>query len=83
MNSDYSITSMNFHRWLIKGSFAPSLIRSLFVCYIGCIDNIFDEHQPLYIIAIILKVPLFFVMRYAESQPDFFLNNLETSIVTM
>jgi hypothetical protein len=40
--------------------------------FIECIDIVFNEYQLFYIIAITLKVPLFFLMRCAESQPDLF-----------
>jgi len=82
-NNDYRVTSMNFSRWLVEGSFAPFLFCS-FVgeYYIECINIIFDEYQLFYIIAITLKIPLFFLMRCAESQPDFFLNHFESFLIS-
>lgn len=78
------LTSMNFRRWLIEASCAPFLLCG-FLCgyYMGCLDMIFDEYQVFHMIGITLKIPLLFSMRYAESQPDLFLNHIETSLVSM
>jgi hypothetical protein len=83
-NNDRHITTMNFRRWLIEAAFIPLLFMG-FVgeYYIQCISSIiFDEYQLFYILAITLKVPLFFLMRYGESQPDFFLNRFECYLIS-
>ncbi len=83
-NNGDRITSMNFRRWLIEASYAPCLLCG-FLCgyYLGCLDVIFDEYQIFHLIGITLKIPLFLWMRYAESQPDLFLNHIETSFVSI
>jgi len=82
VNNDSRITSLNFHRWLIEASFAPFLFCAIiFEYYIGCLDTVFDQYQLFYIIAITLKVPLYLLMRCAESQPDFFLNHFESFLI--
>jgi hypothetical protein len=42
----------------------------------GYIDSIFDECKSFQVCAIMLKVPLFFLMRIAENQPDCFLKDI-------
>ena len=42
---------------------------------------VFDEYQVFHLVGVPLKIPLFFWMRYAESQPNLFLNHLETALV--
>jgi hypothetical protein len=74
------VTSMNFRRWLIEASYAPFLLCGY---YMGCLDMIFDEYQVFHLIGITLKIPLFFSMRYPESQPDLFLNHIETFLVSI
>jgi len=81
MNNEKHITSTNFHRWLIEASTVPYILFCIFSNYcMGCIDNFFDECKSFQIRAIMLKVPLFFLMRYAENQPDFFLKEMEAWI---
>jgi hypothetical protein len=81
--NDYRATAMNCRRWLVEGSLAPYLfVGILLEYYIGCIHIFFDEYQLFYIVAIILKVPLFFLMRCAESQPDFILNRYEYFLIS-
>jgi hypothetical protein len=81
VNDDSSITQMHFLRWFIEASFFPVLIIICFyIYYVRCIDQIFDQNQTIYIAVIMLKVPLFFWMRYAECQLDAFPNRLEFCI---
>jgi hypothetical protein len=83
-NSNYTITLMTFGRWFIEGSFTPFLICAAFwEYYIEFIINFFNNYQFYYVFAIMLKIPLFFVMRYAENQSDFFLNVLEAWFFNM
>lgn len=78
MNNDEHITSMNFYRWLIEASTIPYVLLRIFSNYcMGYIDSFFDECKSIQVCAIMLKVPLFFLMRYAENQPDCFLKDME------
>lgn len=78
MNNDEHITSMNFYRWLIEASTIPYVLLRIFSNYcMGYIDSFFDECKSFQVCAIMLKVPLFFLMRYAENQPDCFLKDME------
>jgi len=73
VNNDYRITSLNFRQWLIEASSAPILLfGASFSYYIRCIDVFFDEYQSFYISGFMVKVPLFFLIHYAESQSDLF-----------
>ncbi len=78
MNNDEHIPSMNFYRWLIEASTIPYVLLRIFSNYcMGYIDSFFDECKSFQVCAIMLKVPLFFLMRYAENQPDCFLKDME------
>jgi hypothetical protein len=81
VNNDSSITQMNVCRWFIEASFFSFLFVSCFcIYYVRCMYDIFDEYQTVYMIIIMLKVPLFFWMRYAEYELDAFPNKLEAYI---
>jgi hypothetical protein len=72
------VTSINRRRWIVEATSTPFLCCAFLIEYsVGRPNIIFDEHQ-LYCIAVIsVKLPVFFFMRFAESQPDFFLNHFE------
>ena len=75
---------MNVRRWLIEaagGSFL--LLAFLGGLMFQCLDTVSDDYQVFYLTGIALKILLFFCMRYAESQPDLFLNHIETALVNM
>ncbi len=60
---------------------APYLFSGIILeYYIGCLKT-FDQYQSFYIIGMILKLPLYFSMRCAENQPDFFLNRFEYFLI--
>jgi len=74
----WTYTSMNFYRWLIEASTIPYVLLPIFSNYcMGYIDSFFDQCKSFQVCAIMLKVPLFFLMRYAENQPDCFLKDME------
>jgi hypothetical protein len=76
-NANY-VTSMNMRLWFVEATLIPFLCSAFLIEYsVGRPDIIFDKYQLYYIVAISLKLPLFFFMRYAESHPDFFLNHFE------
>jgi len=82
VSNDFSVTHMNFQRWLIEASFFPTILTASFLTYyVRCLCDAFDEHQTIYVMAVMLKVPVFFLMRYAECKRDFILNRLETDMV--
>ena len=67
------LTSMNFHRWFVEASYAPFHFCVFVLKYYIGYKNI---------VTMALKVPLFFLMRWAESQPNFFLNNFESLLIS-
>jgi hypothetical protein len=74
-NNDSPITQMTFHRWFIEASFFPILFVGAFCTYyVRFFYELFDEYQSIYIAAIIVKVPVFFWMHYAECQSEAFPN---------
>jgi hypothetical protein len=80
INSNYRVTYFNFLRWLIEASLLPQiLIITLFVYFVcAAEENLFHLYHTFYVRTIIIKLPLFILMRFAESQSDFFLNALQT-----
>jgi hypothetical protein len=77
-NNANHVTSMNIRRWFVEATFTPFLCFFFLIEYsVGRPNIIFDEYQLYYIAAISLKLPLFFFMRFAERQPEFFLNHFE------
>ncbi len=79
---NYRITYVNFLEWSIEASVAPLILLGiLFFYYIEfiLIQN-FDLYRSTYVYMVILKVPLFFLMRYREIHFDFFLNRFERTL---
>ncbi len=77
-NSNNGVNLMNIRRWLVEATFAPFIYFFFLIEYsIGSVNIVFDEYQLYFIVAIAVKLPLFILMRFAESQPDFFLNHFE------
>jgi hypothetical protein len=80
VNND-CITLMHVRRWFMEAVFFPFVFFACFcIYYIGFMYDIFDEYQTLYIFTFMVKVPLFFLMRYAEYQRDAFPNRLAAFI---
>ena len=78
MNNDEYIISRNCYRWLIEASTIPFILLRIFSNYcMGYIYTFFDECESCQICGMILKVPLFFLMRYAENQPYCFVKDME------
>jgi hypothetical protein len=76
VNSKYSVTYFNFLRWLIEASLLPQVLL-LSLPYLLDSEGFFRMYHILYVPTIIIKVPLFILMRYVEIQSDFFLNKLQ------
>jgi hypothetical protein len=75
VNSNYTVTYLNFLCWLIEASVVPeALIISLFFNFLSLEIDFCHEYHGLYVSMLIIKLPLFILMRYAESQSDFFIN---------
>jgi hypothetical protein len=80
LNSNSSVTSMIFGRWLIEASLAPLVLgAAVFEYYIEWNQNFFDQYHLYTAMVILVKVPLFILMRYNERHSDFFLNDLKVS----
>jgi hypothetical protein len=80
VNSNYTVTYLNFLRWLIEASLLPQILIFTLFSYFLCIENFFEQYHLYYVPTIMIKIPLFVLMRYAEIQSDFFLNRLQTSL---
>jgi hypothetical protein len=73
-----ALTYQNLLKWIIEVSFAPQVIFTTFaLCYVEFGFAFFDLYFSSYVILIMLKVPLFILMRYAETEPNFFINRLQ------
>jgi hypothetical protein len=77
-NSGTQVTWIKIRSWCVEATCIPFLcLAFLFEYSVGQINFVFDEHQTYYFLMIFMKLPLFFIMRFAESQSSFFLNHLE------
>jgi hypothetical protein len=77
INSNYTVTYLNFLRWLIEASLLSCvLIVTISEYFLGVMD-FYEVYYYLYRPAIIIKVALFVLMRYAEIQSNFFLNQFQ------
>jgi len=78
VNSNYTVIYLNFLRWLIEASLVPQvLIISLFLNFLSLEIDFCHEYDGLYVFMLIIKIPLFILMRYAERQSDFFINKYQ------
>ena len=73
VHDQIEITSMTFYLWSVEASHLPNILIS--TCYFGTIDNFLLLYRSFTLFAILIKVPVFVLMRYAESEKNFFLNN--------
>lgn len=72
-----SITTFTLFRWLAEASLLP---HTLLIVACDPFSNVFDVagcYFFLYVPTILVKVPLFVLMRCAEMRSDFFLNAIE------
>jgi hypothetical protein len=75
VHNNYTITSLNFHQWLVEATFIPIILQST---PFMVINEFFIEHYGLFhVFAIMVKIPLFVLMRYAESKDNFFVNDMK------
>jgi len=77
VNSNYMVTYFNFLRWLIEASLFPQILIMTLPCYFVCMEHFFDLYHAFYVPIIIIKFPLFILMRYAEVQSNSFINELQ------
>ena len=73
VNSNYRVTYFNFRRWLIEASLLPQVLAvALLPSYLTDLMIFFQMYHIFYVPFVIMKVPLFILLRYAEIQSDFF-----------
>ncbi len=79
MKSYYSITWISFTRWFIEATCAQFI---MFVFYTGFNEWLIEEEPGAHMVGVImLKVCLFFVTRYAETEPDASFNKLRVVLL--
>jgi hypothetical protein len=78
VDSSYSITYFNFLRWLIEASLLPQILIITLFLYFLCLENFFELYHLFYVPTIIVKIPLFILIRYSETQSEFFLSGCQT-----
>ena len=71
----YTVTSMDFYQWLVEALYTPFVLTTAY--YVGTIEFFIYLHRSFSLLAMLIKIPVFVLMRYAESQRDFFLNDLK------
>ncbi len=78
VNSNCTVTPMNFLLWLIEASHIPgTILCAILIPFDGFTGNLLTFQQSLHINAPLTKTALFIVIRYSESQPDFMLNTFQ------
>lgn len=77
VHDTHIITSMNFYQWLVEASYIPIVLSTTY--FIGTIENFVRLYRSFSLVAIMIKIPVFVLMRYAESENNFFLNDLKAS----
>jgi hypothetical protein len=79
---NYIITYLSFFRWVIEASNIPlALLFTMTLSSSEFIQNFLNYFQSFYIYKKIIKLFLFSVMRSSESQPDYFLNDLQVFLL--
>lgn len=76
-NNHYTLTYLNFLRWLIEASSLPYLSTITSFGYFLCVGSFPETYHLFYVPSIITKIPLFIWMRCAEIQSDVFLNRFQ------
>ena len=77
-NSGRQVTWIKVCQWCVEATCIPFLyLAFLFEYSVGQTNLIFDEHQTYYFAMISVKLPLFFIMRFAETRSNFVLNHFE------
>jgi hypothetical protein len=78
VNTNRTLTYLNFLRWFIEASLIPLiLIFTVFqYCFVYIMD-FFELYHIFYVSMIVVKVLLFVLMRYAESHSDFVINRFQ------
>jgi hypothetical protein len=79
VNSTYTVTYLNLIRSLIEASILPAVLIVGFDD-LPCIAEVSRLYRLFYVPTMIIKVPLFILMRYAESESNFFLNEFQTAL---
>ena len=69
-----AITSMNFYRWFVEASHLPKAVSTIYS--IGTVDNFIRGYRSFTLMALLMKIPVFVLMRWAETQKSFFLNDI-------
>ena len=83
VNSNYTVTYLNFLRWLIEAASLPQILIFTFREHFFGLMNFFEVYHLFYVPTIINKIPMFILIRYAENQPDCFLNWFQISLFDM
>lgn len=73
----YMVTPIDFYQWSTEALLLPKVFTGTF--YIGTMQSFIYIYRKFFHFAILLKIPVFVLMRYAKSQRDFFLNDLKAT----
>jgi hypothetical protein len=81
VDSNYTVSYMNFFRWLIEASLILQILCLTLTSYCAlCPIDFFRAYHLFYAPTMIMKVPLFILMRYAEIESDLFVNKFQISL---
>ena len=77
INSNYWATDFNFLRWLIEASFIPVALICVLTNFSLNLLEFCTVYHEIYVPLMIVKIPMFILLRYAEISPDCSLNRLQ------
>lgn len=77
INSNYRVTYFNFLRWLIEASIIPVALICVLMKFSLSLLEFCTVYHEIYVPLVIVKIPMFILLRYAEIQPDCSLNRLQ------
>lgn len=75
VHDKYMVTSMDFYQWSAEALYIPIILTTTY--YFGTIEIFIYLYRSFSLFAILMKIPVFVLMRCAESRRDFFLNDFK------
>ena len=72
------ITSMKFYQWSTEASYGPFVF--LIISSLGTYDHVVFLCRSFTIVSILIEIPVFLLMRYAEMENNLFLNDIKAHV---
>jgi hypothetical protein len=80
-NPDHGVTSRDLTHWFVEASPYMVIFFAVFCQYCDEWDDDVSNNYPIFaILGILMKIPVFVLMRYAERESDSFINEFKFSV---